>query len=382
MLKSYKTEIKPTKEQIEKINKIFGACRYVYNFYISENIKSHKDNKKFITAFTFSKWLNNEFIPSNQDKKWIKEVYSKAVKQAIIHSEKAFKNFFKLNRGFPKFKKKGKCNEVFYFVKNNKSDCLCERHRIKIPTLGFVRLKEKDYIPTNAVIKSGIISKKTNRYFVSVLVDINTPKNNNSFTDGIGIDLGLKDFAIVSNGKVFTNINKSKNIKKLEKMLIREQRKLSKKFEFIKKGVATSYKNINKKKLRIQKLYYRLTCVRNDYINKIVSELVKTKPKYITIEDLNITGMMKNRHLSKAISKQKFYEFRVKLINKAKQNDIEIRLANRFYPSSKLCSYCNNIKKDLQLKDRVYVCEHCNSEIDRDFNASLNLKKCQDYKLV
>ena len=248
--------------------------------------------------------------------------------------------------------------------------------------MGFVRLKEKGYIPVDRVIKSGYISKQANKYFVSVIIDIDIPKLTPIYNNGIGIDLGIKEFAVLSTGKTYKNINKSKIVRNTEKRLKREQKRFSKKYENKKKGVATLDRNIHKKISKIQKIYYRLSCIRTDYINKIVNEVVKTKPQFITIENLNITGMMKNRHLSKAISNQKFYEFRTKLINKAKRLNIEIRLADTLYPSSKLCSCCGNIKHDLKLKDRIYKCNYCNLEIDRDYNASLNLMKCQNYKLA
>lgn len=379
MLISYKTEIHPTSSQIDKINKTLSVCRFLYNSYISENIKAYKNNKSFITGYDFDKYVNHTLIPNHL---WIKDAYSKARKKAIMNAEMAFKRFFRSESRFPKFKKKNKCHNSFYFVKNSKTDCVIQRHRIKIPSLGFVRLKEKGYIPVDKVIKSGHISKQANRYFVSVIIDTDISKPTSAYNDGLGIDLGLKEFAVLSTGKTYKNINNSRVIKTIEKRLKREQKRLSKKYENKKKGVATLNKNIYKKISRIQKLYYKLSCIRTDYINKIVNEVVKTKPQFITIENLNITGMMKNRHLSKAISNQKFYEFRIKLIHKAKRLNIEIRIADTFYPSSKLCSYCNNIKHDLKLKDRMYKCNHCSLEIDRDYNASLNLMKCQNYKLA
>lgn len=379
MLISYKTEINPTYSQIDKINKTLGVCRFLYNAYISENIKAYRNNESFITGYAFAKYVNNILIPNNL---WIKDAYSKARKKAIMNAETAFKNFFNNKSKFPKFKKKGKCHNSFYFVKNNKTDCIVQRHIIKIPYLGFVKLKEKGYIPVDKVIKSGCISKQANKYFVSVTIDINTSKSILAYSSGLGIDLGLKNFAVLSTGKIYKNINKLRFIRNIERRLKRKQKRLSKKYENKKKGVATLDKNIHKKISRIQKLYYKLSCIRTDYINKIVSEVVKTKPQFITIENLNITGMMKNRHLSKAISNQKFYEFRTKLINKAKILNIEIRLADVFYPSSKLCSCCGNIKHDLKLKDRNYKCNYCNLEIDRDYNASVNLMKCQNYKLA
>ena len=379
MLISYKTEINPTSSQIDKINKTLGVCRFLYNTYISENIKAYKNNKSFITGYDFDKYVNNTLVPNDL---WIKDAYAKARKKAIMNAEMAFKNFFKNKSKFPKFKKKGKCHNSFYFVKNNKTDCIVQRHRIKIPSLGFIKLKEKGYIPVDKVIKSGYISKQANKYFISVIIDIDISKPTSICNNGLGVDLGIKEFAVLSTGKIYKNINKTKIIRNIEKRLKREQKRLSKKCENKKKGVATLNKNIYKKINRIQKLYYRLSCIRTDYINKIVNELVKTKPLFITIENLNITGMMKNRHLSKAISNQKFYEFRTKLINKAKILKIEIRLADIFYPSSKLCSCCNKIKHDLKLKDRIYKCNNCNLEIDRDYNASLNLMNCQNYKLA
>lgn len=379
MLISYKTEINPTPSQIDKINKTLDVCRFLYNNYIFENIKAYKNSKSFITGYYFDKYVNHTLIPNNL---WIRDAYSKARKKVIMNAEMVFKNFFKGKSKFPKFKKKGKCHTSFYFVKNNKTDCIVQRHRIKIPSLGFVKLKEKGYLPVDKIIKFGYISKRVNKYFVSVIIDVDTSQLTSGYNDGLGIDLGLKEFAILSTGKIYKNINKSRVIKTIEKRLKREQRRLSKKYENKKKGIATLNKNIYKKISRIQKLYCKLSCIRTDYINKIVNEVVKTKPRFITIENLNITGMMKNRHLSKAISNQKFYEFRTKLINKAKILNIEIRLADTFYPSSKLCSCCGNIKHDLKLKDRMYKCNYCNLEIDRDYNASLNLMNCQNYKLA
>lgn len=379
MLVSYKTEINPTYSQIDKINKTLGVCRFLYNAYISENIKAYKQNKSFITGYDFDKYANSALTSNHL---WIKDTYAKARKRAIMNAETAFKNFFKGKAKFPKFKKKNKCNNSFYFIKNNKTDCIVQRHRIKIPSLGFIRLKEKGYIPVDKVIKSGYITKQANKYFISVIVDTDILKPTPAYINGLGIDLGLKNFAVLSTGNTYKNINKSRIIRNIEKRLQREQKRLSKKYENKKKGVATLNKNIDKKISRIQKLYYRLSCIRIDYINKIVNEVVKTNPQFVTIENLNITGMMKNRHLSKAISNQKFYEFRTKLINKAKRLNIEIRLADTFYPSSKLCSCCNSIKRDLKLKDRIYKCNYCNLEIDRDYNASLNLMKCQNYKLA
>ena len=384
LLKSFKTEINPTEEQKARIRRTIGTCRYVYNFYLGHNKALHDNGEKFMTGKSFSLWLNNEYIPDNPDKTWIREVYSKAVKKSIEDGCTAFTRFFKHQSDFPKFKKKGKSDVKMYFVRNNPKDCQCERHRLKIPTLGWVRIKEKGYIPTTKdgyMIRSGTVSVKAGRFYVSVLVEIPDINIDNNSNEGIGIDLGLKDFAIVSNGKTYRNINKSAGLKKLEKQLIREQRSLSRKYENLKKGESTQRANIQKQKLKVQKLHHKMDNIRTDYINKTIAEIVKTKPSYITIEDLNVKGMMKNRCLSKAVASQKFYEFRTKLKAKCDENGIELRVADRFYPSSKTCHHCGSVRKNLKLSDRIYRCE-CGYVADRDLNAALNLKDAKTYKIA
>ena len=384
LLKSFKTEINPTEEQKARIRRTIGICRYVYNFYLGHNKALHDNGEKFMTGKSFSLWLNNEYIPNNPDKTWIREVYSKAVKKSIEDGCTAFTRFFKHQSDFPKFKKKGKSDVKMYFVRNNPKDCQCERHRLKIPTLGWVRIKEKGYIPTTKdgyMIRSGTVSVKAGRFYVSVLVEIPDVNIDNSSNEGIGIDLGLKDFAIISNGKTYRNINKSAGLKKLEKQLIREQRSLSRKYESLKKGESTQRANIQKQKLKVQKLHHKMDNIRTDYINKTIAEIVKTKPSYITIEDLNVKGMMKNRCLSKAVASQKFYEFRTRLKAKCDENGIELRVADRFYPSSKTCHHCGSVRKNLKLSDRIYRCE-CGYVADRDLNAALNLKDAKTYRIA
>lgn len=389
MLKSYKTEINPTPEQITQINKTIGTCRYVYNFYLAYNKEIYEKEKRFVSGMDFSKWLNNTFVKENPEYSWIKEVSSKSVKQSIRNAERAFQRFFKGQSRFPRLKKKGKSDVKMYFVKTDSRVIIaCERHRIKIPTLGWVRLKEKGYIPMNPQthrMKSGTVSCKAGRYYVSVLVEQSekTSPQRNDF--GLGIDLGLKDFAILSNSTTKKNINKTAKIKRLEKQVKREQRCLSRKYEGLKKrnnkkGEATR-QNIQKQVRKVQKLHHRIENIRTDYINKTIAEIVKTKPSYITIEDLNVLGMMKNRHLSKAVASQKFYEFRIKLEAKCKELGIELRMVDRWYPSSKLCHACGCVKRDLKLSDREYICK-CGYRADRDYNASLNLRDAVSYKIV
>ena len=338
----------------------------------------------------FSVWLNQEYLPNHPEYAWIKEVSSKSVKKSMENACSAFTRFFKGQSGFPNFKKKGKSDVKMYFVKTDAKTVIpCERHRIKIPTVGWVRLKEKGYIPITKqgyVIKSGTVSCKAGRYYVSVLMDIPDTEKSELKEFGLGIDLGVKEFAVVSNGIVKKNINKTTKVKRLEKQLKREQRCLSRKYENLKKrnqkrkGEATR-NNIQKQVLKVQKLHHRIEKIRTNYINQCVNEIVKTKPSYITIEDLNVKGMMRNRHLSKAVASQKFYEFRRKLEGKGKELGIEFRMVDRWYPSSKLCHNCGRIKKDLKLSDREYRCE-CGYRADRDYNASLNLRDANTYKIA
>ena len=379
LLKRYKTEIDPSPGQIQQIHRTLGVCRYVYNTYLSQNIEAHKNGEKFISGMDFSKWLNGS-IKEHPELSWIKEVSSKSVKKSIMDCEGAFKKFFKGLALFPQFKSKRRSDVKMYFVKTDaKTVIRCDRHRIKIPTLGWVRLKEKGYIPTNSethIIKSGTVSRHAGRYYVSVLVEEPDIEKPDLTGEGLGIDLGVKDLASVSTGRKFPNINKTKRVRDLEKRLKREQRRLSRKYEMLKrqpktlKGEATR-QNIQKQVQKVQRLYQRLDNIRTDYINQCVSEIVKTKPSYITMEDLNVRGMLKNRHLSKAVANQKF-----------KAMGIELRIADRFYPSSKTCHQCGYIKTDLNLSDREYLCPVCGYHADRDYNASLNLRDTEVYKVA
>lgn len=388
LLKSFKTEINPTQEQMNKINKTIGTCRFVYNFYLAHNKELYDSEKIFLSGMDFQKWLNNIYLKENPEYSWIKQVSSKSVKQSIMNADKAFKRFFKKQSGFPRYKKKNRANVKMYFVKNNPNDCLCERHRINIPTLGWVRLKEKGYIPASKQgyrIKSGTVSRKSGRYYVSVLIDVPDTEKPQLNTFGLGIDLGIKEFAVMSNGIVKKNINKTAKLRKLKKQLKREQRCLSRKYEDLKKRTKkkgeSTRQNIQKQLLKVQRLHQRIDNIRTDYMNKIIAEIVKTKPSYVTIEDLNVKGMMKNRYLAKAVASQKFYEFRIKLETKCKETGIELRIVDRWYPSSKLCHKCGCLKKDLKLSDRKYICK-CGYHADRDFNASLNLRDALTYKLA
>ena len=346
--------------------------------------------KHFVTAKDFDKYVNHNLkikLP------WIDECGSKARKKALVNAENAFKRFFDGLAGFPRFKKKSNQDVKLYFPKNNKGDWRIWRHKLMIPTLKQVRLKESGYLPVGAKVINGTVSCKAGRFYVSVVIDIDEKSKYNKdleasyhiTTDGIGIDLGLKDLAIVSNGNIFKNINKSSKVKRLEKRLRREQRRLSRKYKFRKKkcGItATASVNIDKQKLKVQKIHHRIFTIREDYENKVVHEIVKQKPRFITMEDLNVKGMMKNKHLAKAVAVQRFNLMLTKLKRKAQIIGIEFRTVDRFFSGSKTCHTCGHTNKGLKLKDRVYICPKCGYTEDRDFNAALNLRDAKEYRVA
>lgn len=399
MLKAFKTEIAPNEEQKIKIIRSIGVARFLYNQYIAYNRRLYKmyqrglldeKQKHFVTANDFDKYVNHKL---KKELPWIDQCGSKARKKALVNAEQAFRRFFAGVSGFPNFKKKANQDVKLYFPRNNKGDWKIWRHKLMIPTLKQVKLKEYGYLPVGLVAINGTVSYVAGRFYVSVVVDIDEKSKHNKDlescyamqTEGIGIDLGVKDLAIVSDGKVFRNINKSSKVKGLEKRLRRGQRCLSRKYEFRKKKggrTATSSANIDKQKLKVQKLHQRITRIREDYENKTVHEVVKQKPRFITVEDLNVKGMMKNRHLAKAIAAQRFNHLLAKLKRKAEMIGIEFREVDRFYPSSKTCHACGYIHKGLKLKDRVYVCPKCGYTADRDYNASLNLRDAGEYRIA
>lgn len=399
LLKAFKTEIAPTKKQQEKIIRSIGIARYLYNQFIAYNKKLYKmyqrglldsHQKHFVGAKDFDKYVNHNLkiqLP------WIDECGSKARKKALVNAETAFRKFFDGKASFPRFKKKANQDVKLYFPKNNKGDWRIYRNKLMIPTLKNVRLKECGYLPVGAVATNGTVSYKAGKFYVSVVVDIDEKSKYNkdletayhTVTDGIGIDLGIKDLAIVSNGNTFKNINKYSKVKRLEKRLRREQRCLSRKYEFRKqKGgiTATASANIDKQKLKVQKIHQRIDKIREDYENKVIHEIVKQKPRFITVEDLNVKGMMKNKHLAKAVAAQRFSLILTKLKRKAEIIGIEFRTVDRFYPSSKTCHTCGHIHKGLKLKDRVYICPKCGYTEDRDFNAALNLRDAKEYRVA
>lgn len=373
MIITKKIRLKPTVEQEEKMWKAVGTMRFIYNWTLNKQEENYKNGGTFIQDGV----LRKEITQLKKDElSWLKEISNNVPKQAIKDCCNAYKKFFKGLAKKPKFKSKHKNTPSFYNdpyalkVKNDKT--------VLIEKIGWIKTAEqlpicKYYNPR--------ITYDNKYWYISVGIDIEIKKE--SLTDvSLGVDLGLKNFAICSNGKIYKNINKSKEIKKIKKKIKREQKKCSKKYELnkIKKegGVRCQFvktKNIIKTEKRIQLLHRRLKNIRSNYIYQVISEMVKAKPFRIVIEDLNVSGMMKNRHLSKAIQEQCFYTFRTRLQYKCEMLGIQFVLADRFFASSKICSFCGNVKKGLKLSDRTYKCEHCNNTIDRDLNASINLSR-------
>ena len=380
---AYKVELKPTCEQIQIIERTMGVCRYVYNLFIAANRDNFREGTAgYMNGYDFSKWLNHEYKFYNPDKLWIWLVSSKAVKKAIMNADTAYRNFMKGRSGFPKFKRRNGRPVSMYLPRNNAGDLKTERHRAKIPTLGWVRFKEFGYVPREGRALSVTITKRAGRYFAAFVFEVEQADTVScKKSSGIGIDLGIKSFAVVSDGREYANINKYRRMRKLTKRLKHEQRKFMRKIRHRKEDAAKKCKrsNLDKQRLKVQRAYMRLSNKRHDYINKTVHEIVRTRPEYITIEDLNVSGMMKNRHLSRAITESEFWYFRALLERKCREFGIQLRIADRFYASSKTCSVCGHVKRDLKLSERVYECPECGAVIDRDYNAAINLMNCEKF---
>ena len=266
----------------------------------------------------------------------------------------------------------------------------CERHRIKLPKLGWVRFKEYGYLPTDTkyyVIKSGRIKEQAGRYYLTCLFE--QPEQLHELLLGvpIGVDLGLKNFAVSDNGIIYSNRNKDYQVKRIRKQLRRTQRKLSRQYvaykaRKMKEGESATDLNLSKTERKVQRLYQRLHNIQADYQNQIVANLVRTKLNWVSIEDLNVKGMIKNRHLAKAVNQQGFYTFRTKLVNKCQQLGIPVHLVNRFEPTSKICHQCGYKKVDLSLGERIYKCPNCGNVVDRDINAALNIRDTDNFVLA
>ena len=388
MIKSIKIRLYPNNKQITKLFQYAGCARFAYNWAIAKEQENYKQKNKFLS----DNELRKEFTQLKKlpEYRWLNEVSNNVTKQAIKDACNAYKKFFKGQCKYPKFKSKKHSTPSFYqdtgkiqFTDTHvKVEGFSMSKRRNKQKLNWIRLCEKERIPINCKYLNPRFTYDGLYWYVSIGIEVDD-NNNLPSNDGVGIDLGIKDLAVCSDGNTYKNINKTQKVRKIEKKKRRLQRSISRRYEKNKKGdnyCKTS--NIIKREKELLKIIKHLTNIRHNYLHQTTSEIIKRKPSFICMEDLNVSGMMKNKHLSKAVQQQCFYEFRRQIEYKAKWNNIPLIIADRFFPSSKLCNCCGNIKKDLKLKDRIYKCNYCSLEIDRDYNASLNLMKCQNYKLV
>ena len=388
MLTTYKIELKLTDNQKWLIDKHIGGSRWAYNLFLDINKQRYEDGYWYMGAYEFSKWFNNDYLPANSDDLWVKELSSKSIKQAFIDADVAMKRFFKIKHGYPKFRSYKRNQGSYYFVKNSSKRVIkFQRHRIKLPKIGWVRFKEYGYIPKKSIIKQGRVKHKAGRYYLTCLVEQPNPLKPKLSGEPIGIDFGIKEFAIFSDKTIYLNKNKSNKVKRIRKRLRRTQRKESRQYLAFKvrkreEGKSVTDLNLAKTQLRMQRFYQRLHNIQNDYQNKIVSTVVRAKPQWVSIEDLNVKCMMKNRHLARAVAQEGFYNFRTKLVAKCQQLGIPVHLVNRFEPTSKLCHNCGYKKVDLSLADRTYKCPKCHYIEDRDINAALNIRDTENFALA
>ena len=380
MIETIKVQLRPNNKQLTKLFQYAGCTRFAYNWTLAREQENYEQGNKFLS----DNELRKEFtqLKKQENYKWLNKISNNVTKQAIKDACNSYKRFFKGQSKHPKFKSKRRSKPSFYqdSVKIKFTDTHVKVEGFAVSKkknkqkLNWIKLCEKGRIPTNCKYMNPRITYDGLHWFVLVSIDVedNTDIQSNK---GIGIDLGLKDLAVCSNGNIYQNINKTNKIKKIEKRKRRLQRSISRKYNMNKRG--ESYKktsNIIKREKELLKVIKRLTNIRHNHLHQITSEIVKRKPSFICIEDLNVSGMMKNKHLSKAIQQQGFYKFRRQIQYKSEWNNIPVIIVDRFFPSSKLCSCCGMIKKDLKLSDRIYRCE-CGNIIDRDFQASLNLKR-------
>jgi putative transposase len=366
--KAYKVGLNPSNKQRTLLEKSAGVARFAYNWGLNERIEFYKSEKKSLTAIDQHKILCSK---KKTEFSWMYEVSKMAPQEALRDLDTAFKNFFRgLKQGkkvsFPKFKSKHKDKNSFrisekFYVTNS---------TVHIPKIGKVRLKEKGYIPTKDIKNNSItISKESDRWYISVQVEQDIPELTNQIKSVIGVDVGIKTLATCSNGQIFEN---PKYLQKSKKKLAHAQKNLARK-QF-NKETRKSSNNRLKAKLRVQKIYQRISNQRKDSIHKMTSILVRTKPRYIVLEDLNISGMMKNHKLAGAMGDASFSEIKRQLLYKTLWYGGSVVEVDRFFPSSKMCSRCGQIKEDLTLKDRIYRCD-CGNVMDRDLNASINLER-------
>ena len=370
----------PNNKQKTKLFQYASVARFAYNWALEREQKNYKNDGKFLSDMDLRKEFTK--MKQTQEYKWLNDVSNDVTKQAIKDACNAYKRFFKKLAKFPKFKSRKKSSLSFY--QDNVKIKFSETH-VKVEgfaaskkknkqKLNWIRLAEHGRIPIECKYSNPRIKFDGLNWWITVGIEY-PDSIIASENEGVGIDLGIKDLATCSDGNKYKNINKSNEVKKLEKKKRRLQRSISRSYEKNKKGKEyCKTNNVIKKEKLLLKLYHRLTNIRQNHLHQTTSEIVKREPSFICVEDLNVRGMMKNRHLSKAVHQQCFYEFRRQIEYKSAWNNIPVIVADRFFPSSKLCSCCGMIKKDLKLSDRIYKCE-CGNVIDRDYQAALNLKR-------
>lgn len=379
MIKSIKVRLNPNNKQLTKLFQYSGCARFAYNWAISREQDNYKQGNKFLSDSELRKEFTQ--LKKQSEYQWLNEVSNNVTKQAIKDACNTYKKFFKGQCKYPKFKSKKHSIPSFY--QDNVKIRFTDTH-VKIEgfsmnkkknkqKLNWIKLCEKGRIPTNCKYMNPRFTYDGLYWYVSVGIEVNDDTTLPS-NEGIGIDLGIKNLAICSDNNTYKNINKTQTVKNLEKRKRRLQRSVSRRYEKNKKGASyCKTSNLIKREKELLKVIKRLTNIRQNYLHQTTSEIVKTKQSYICMEDLNVSEMMKNKHLSKAVQQQDFYEFRRQIEYKSAWNNIPVVIADRFFPSSKLCSCCGSIKKDLKLSDRIYKCE-CGNIIERDYQAALNLK--------
>ena len=387
MYKTYRVKLLPNNKQQGRFFEYAGAARYIYNWVLDREKEQYELNQKFLNNFKLKKELTQ--LKKQPKTAWLQDINRPVLDQAIRDACDAYEKFFKGTSRYPKRKTKKRTIPSFYqdsdkiqitdtHVKLALVTGTGKAHSKHAQKICKVKLAEKGYIPVGVTYYNPRVKYDGINWWLTVGVEIadSTKKLNN---EGIGIDLGIKDLAICSDGNTYKNINKTETVRKLEKRKRRLQRSISRKYEKNKddnKYVKTN--NIKKQEKQLLKLNHRLFNIRNNYLHQVTADIIKREPRFIVLEDLNVKGMMKNHHLAKAIQEQGFYTFRSMIEYKAERNNIEVVIADRYYPSSKLCNCCGYKKVDLKLKDRIFVCPNCGYIEDRDLNASLNLKLYKD----
>ena len=373
LIKTYKVRLEPNNVQNTKMFKSAGTARWVYNWVLARQKENYESGNNFTQDGILRKELTQ--LKKSEEFSWLFEVSNDVAKQAVKDACNSYKRFFKKQANFPKFKSRKKSKPSFY---NDTFKLKVDRDYVTLAKIGKVKISEKSRVPYGEVVYyNPRITFDGLNWHLSVGVESNEFQSDADLTDkSLGIDLGIKDLAILSNGKVYPNINRTQKVKKLKKKLRRMQRQVSRKYQMNKDGDKfVKTKNVTKLETKIKKQYIKLTNIRTNYGQQITTEIVRTKPSRIVVEDLNVRGMMKNRHLSKAIAEQSFSAFTELLKYKCEAQGIEFVKADRWFPSSKTCSGCGNIKKELKLSDRSYNCDCCGKSIDRDLNASINLAR-------